>query len=127
MLRRHTIIALANCVVVGGDDLIEARSLVDGSVQWTAKVDGTARGLAFAGGRLLVSTDTGMLHCFSTATAAKTISKTAGSATLPVGLAKRLACSTIKRLFITNSFCIARAGNFSARRGWVGAPRRWPR
>ena len=91
VLRRHTIIALANCVVVGGDDLIEARSLVDGSVQWTAKVDGTARGLAFAGGRLLVSTDTGMLHCFSTATAAKTISKTAGSATLPVGLAKRLA------------------------------------
>ena len=91
VLRRHTIIALANCVVVGGDDLIEARSLVDGSVQWTAKVDGTARGLAFAGGRLLVSTDTGMLHCFSTAAAAKTISKTAGSATLPVGLAKRLA------------------------------------
>ncbi|GIT77985.1 MAG: hypothetical protein Ct9H300mP32_3670 [Verrucomicrobiota bacterium] len=67
VLRRHTIIALANCVVVGGDDLIEARSLVDGSVQWTAKVDGTARGLAFPGGRLLVSTDTGMLHCFSTA------------------------------------------------------------
>ena len=90
--RRHTIIALANCVAVGGEGLVEARSLVDGSVQWSAKVDGTARGLAFAGGRLLVSTDTGMLHCFSTAAAAaKTISKTAGPATLPVGLAKRLA------------------------------------
>ena len=89
---RRTIIALANCVVLGGDGLVEARSLTDGAVQWSAKVDGTARGLAFAGGRLLVSTDTGMLHCFSTAAAAaKTISKTAGPATLPVGLAKRLA------------------------------------
>lgn len=89
---RRTIIALANCVVLGGDGLVEARSLTDGAVQWSAKVDGTARGLAFAGGRLLVSTDTGMLHCFSTAAAAaKTISKTAGPATLPVGLAKRWA------------------------------------
>ncbi|MEC8972779.1 MAG: PQQ-binding-like beta-propeller repeat protein, partial [Verrucomicrobiota bacterium] len=88
---RHTIIALANCVVLGAAGFVEARSLVDGSVQWSAKVDGMARGLAFAGGRLLVSTDTGMLHCFSTAAAAKTISKPAGSATLPVGLAKRLA------------------------------------
>ena len=92
---RRTIIALANCVVLGGDGLVEARSLTDGAVQWSAKVDGTARGLAFAGGRLLVSTDTGMLHCFSTAAAAaKTISKTAGPATLPVGLAKRLAKAT---------------------------------
>ena len=89
---RRTIIALANCGVLGGDGLVEARSLTDGAVQWSAKVDGTARGLAFAGGRLLVSTDTGMLHCFSTAAAAaKTISKTAGPATLPVGLAKRWA------------------------------------
>ncbi|MFQ3167958.1 MAG: outer membrane protein assembly factor BamB [Limisphaerales bacterium] len=89
---RRTIIALANCVVLGGDGLVEARSLADGAVQWSAKVDGTARGLAFAGGRLLVSTDTGVLHCFSTAAkATKTISKTAVSAILPVGLAKRLA------------------------------------
>ena len=89
---RRTIIALANCVVLGGDGLVEARSLTDGAVQWSAKVDGTARGLAFAGGRLLASTDSGALHCFSTAAAAaKTISKTAGPATLPVGLAKRWA------------------------------------
>ena len=89
---RRTIIALANCVVLGGDGLVEARSLADGSVAWSAKVNGTARGLAFAGGRLLVSTDTGALHCFSTAAAAeKTKSKTAVSAILPVGLAKRLA------------------------------------
>ena len=89
---RRTIIALANCVVLGGDGLVEARSLTDGAVQWSAKVDGTARGLAFAGGRLLVSTDTGAMHCFSTETASiNTISKTTKTATLPVGLGKRLA------------------------------------
>ena len=89
---RRTIIALANCVVLGGDGLVEARSLVDGAVLWTAQVDGAARGLAFAGGRLLVSTDSGTMHCFSTAAAAaKTIPKTAEPASLPVDLAKRLA------------------------------------
>ncbi|MBC8243305.1 MAG: PQQ-binding-like beta-propeller repeat protein, partial [Verrucomicrobia bacterium] len=89
---RRTIIALANCVVLGGDGLVEARSLADGAVQWSAKVDGTARGLAFADGRLLVSTDTGALHCFSTAAKpAKTISRIVGPETLPTALAKRLA------------------------------------
>ncbi len=88
---RRTIIALANCVVLGGAGLVEARSLADGSVQWSARVDGTARGLAFAEGRLLVSTDTGALHCFSTAVAAKTVSRSTEPAALPVALAKRLA------------------------------------
>jgi len=88
---RRTIIALANCVVLGGDGLVEARSLADGAVQWSAKVDGAARGLAFAGGRLLVSTDNGALHCFSTAAAVKTVSKNTEPATLQTGLAKRLA------------------------------------
>ena len=62
---RSQVVALANCIVLGGDDLVEARSLVDGSVSWSAKVNGKARGLAYAGGRLLVSTDTGSLYCFS--------------------------------------------------------------
>ena len=88
---RRAIIALANCVVLGGDGLVEARSLADGAVQWSARVDGTARGLAFAGGRLLVSTDTGALHCFSTAAATTTVSKNTEPAALPVDLAKRLA------------------------------------
>ena len=38
VLRRHTIIALANCVVLGGDGFVEARSLVDGSVQWLSLI-----------------------------------------------------------------------------------------
>ena len=88
---RRAIIALANCVVLGGDGLVEARSLADGAVQWSAKVDGAARGLAFAGGRLLVSTDNGALHCFSTAAAVKTVSENTALATLQTVLAKRLA------------------------------------
>jgi outer membrane protein assembly factor BamB len=88
---RRTIIALANCVVLGGDGVVEARALADGAVRWSAKVDGVARGLAFAAGRLLVSTDSGSLHCFSTAAAVKTVAKKTELAKLPVDLAKRLA------------------------------------
>ena len=65
VLDRSQIIALANCIVLGGSGFVEARSLVDGSVQWSANVKGTARGLAYSAGRLLVSTDTGSLYCFS--------------------------------------------------------------
>ena len=60
-------------------------------MQWSAKVDGTARGLAFAGGRLLVSTDSGALHCFSTAAVPETVAKKPEPEALPIGLAKRLA------------------------------------
>ena len=88
---RRTIIALTNCVVLGGDGLVEARALTDGAVRWSARVDGTARGLAFAAGRLLVSTDTGALHCFTTAAVVKTVVKKTEPARLPVDLAKRLA------------------------------------
>ena len=88
---RSTIIAMANCVVLGGDGLVEARSLADGAVMWAAKVDGKARGLSFANGRLFVSTGSGTLHCFSTGAAKKQVTKKAEQANLPNALAKRLA------------------------------------
>jgi len=87
---RGAIIALGNCIVLGGEGLVEARSLRDGVVRWSAKVDGRALGLVFNAGRLLVSTDTGALYCFSTA-AEKMIVEKNESTELPLGLAKRLA------------------------------------
>ena len=45
----------------------------DGAVRWSARVDGRALGLAFDAGRLLVSTDTGALYCFSNAAAEKMV------------------------------------------------------
>lgn len=93
VLDRSQIIALANCIVLGGSGFVEARSLVDGSVQWSANVKGTARGLAYSAGRLLVSTDTGSLYCFSNLPAKVKIAsqKNEQKKLAPLNLAKRLA------------------------------------
>lgn len=88
---REAIMALRNCIVLGGDGLVEVRSVRDGAVRWSAKVDGRALGLAFAAGRLFVSTDAGSLHCFSTADTEKELTPAPQPVELPVNLAKRLA------------------------------------
>jgi len=58
------LIVAENAVLVGADNTVSAYSLADGKVVWTAEVEGNAHGLAVAGGRLFVSTDRGVLHCF---------------------------------------------------------------
>ncbi len=58
-------IALAGkTLFAGGPDAVTAIDTARGKQVWTGKVTGKARGLAIAGGRLLVSTDTGSIHCF---------------------------------------------------------------
>ena len=61
-----------SAVVTAGKQLVVGApkqiSLVDGAtkqVAWTAPVDGTPLALAVAGGRLFVSTDAGVIHCFA--------------------------------------------------------------
>jgi len=51
-------------IFAGGDDEVAAISKTDGSVSWTAPVNGRVRGLAVANGALFVSTATGSIHCF---------------------------------------------------------------
>jgi len=58
------LIMVGNAVVVGGENTISAYAVADGRTVWTAEVEGNAYGLAAAGGRLFVSTDRGILHCF---------------------------------------------------------------
>jgi len=48
----------------GGKDEVAAYRTADGQRCWSGKVNGQAYGLAAAGGRLLVSTDTGEITCF---------------------------------------------------------------
>ena len=91
---RSQIIALANCIITGGFGIVEARSLVDGSVKWSAKIKGTARGFAYSVGRLFVSTDTGDLFCFSQAQVqaeAKEEFQKNNTSELPFNLTDRLA------------------------------------
>lgn len=59
------LIAAGDTAYVGGKGIVSAIDLNRRQVVWSAEVDGTAYGLAVAGGRLLVSTSEGMLYCFS--------------------------------------------------------------
>ena len=57
ILAGHTLFA-------GGENKVVAVDSATGRRLWTAKVDGRARGLAVASGRLFVSTEKGTIHCF---------------------------------------------------------------
>lgn len=58
------LLAAGNVVIVGGHGRVTAFALDDGRQVWKHDLEGDARGLAVANGRLLVSTDTGAIHCF---------------------------------------------------------------
>jgi outer membrane protein assembly factor BamB len=62
--RRFAMILAGDTLFTGGVGKVEAHSTADGSVLWSAPVNGRARGLAAAGGRLFVSTDTGYIYMF---------------------------------------------------------------
>lgn len=51
-------------VLLGGADEVFALEAATGKELWKGKVDGLAKGLAVANGRLVVSTDKGNIHCF---------------------------------------------------------------
>ncbi|MCA9103615.1 MAG: PQQ-binding-like beta-propeller repeat protein, partial [Planctomycetales bacterium] len=52
-------------IFAGGDGTVAAYDTKTGIETWRADVDGAAYGLAVAGGRLYVSTDTGAIYCFA--------------------------------------------------------------
>lgn len=84
-------IALApNAVFAGGDGRVVALDPDSGEEIWSATVDGKARGLAIAGGRLIVSTDRGRVHAFGVATVATaaTTATTAATAATASGDAR---------------------------------------
>jgi len=64
----HGMIAVGDTLVLGGPDVVSALDLQAASpehvVTWRAAVDGAASGLAWAAGRLYVSTDQGTIYCF---------------------------------------------------------------
>ncbi len=61
------LIVAGNTLFVGGSNEVAAFDLDSGKQFWKAKVDGDARGLAVANGKLIVSTTTGDVTCFSAA------------------------------------------------------------
>ncbi len=65
------LLATPNVVFLGGDDKVTAYSADSGDIVWQAAVDGRARGLAVADGHLIVSTDKGSIHTFSSGETAR--------------------------------------------------------
>jgi len=62
----QSIVVAGAHVFVGGSDTVVAVEIATGKPMWTGKVDGLAKGMAIANGRLVVSTDKGRIHCFGT-------------------------------------------------------------
>lgn len=60
-----SLIAVDGAVFLGGAGRVAALDTRTGKTVWSAPVDGTAHGLAFSDGRLLVSTDRGAIHAFT--------------------------------------------------------------
>lgn len=60
----EALILAGDALIAGGKGKAVARSTATGETLWVAEVEGTVKGLAVAGGRLYVSTDTGAIHCF---------------------------------------------------------------
>ena len=61
----HALILAGDTLFAGGNNEIVAYSTADGKKIWRAPVRGVALGIAVAHGRLLVSTDQGAIHCFT--------------------------------------------------------------
>ncbi|MCK4293284.1 MAG: PQQ-binding-like beta-propeller repeat protein [Planctomycetes bacterium] len=62
----YELILAGDTLFAGGDDEVAAISTGDGSVLWTAPVEGRVRSLAVANEGLYISTDKGAIHCFRT-------------------------------------------------------------
>ncbi|MBN1344701.1 MAG: PQQ-binding-like beta-propeller repeat protein [Phycisphaerae bacterium] len=60
----HSLILAGDVLIAGGENEVAAFRGSDGEPLWRGKVSGRACGLAAAGGRLFVSTDSGTIHCF---------------------------------------------------------------
>ena len=78
------LIVTAKCVFAGGQGQVIAFNRQSGKVVWNATVEGKARGLAVANGRLYVSTDEGKIYCFASGKIAKRKTPVSLVSALPV-------------------------------------------
>ena len=63
----RALVLAGDVLFVGGTNIVVAYSIANGDELWSRVVKGRVRGLAAAGGRLFVSTDTGSIHMFGRA------------------------------------------------------------
>ncbi len=80
---RYALVLAGDVLLAGGEGEVAVFATTDGKRLWTGRVDGRACGLTVANGRLIVSTDTGAIHCFASAPAGKPQVVKAKSAAAP--------------------------------------------
>lgn len=61
----ESMVVAGGLVFAGGNGKVIAADTATGETKWTGQVEGKARGLAVANGRLFVSTDAGRVHAFA--------------------------------------------------------------
>ena len=81
----ETLAMAGNVLIAGGAGKVVAFDVASGKVLWTGKLEGKARGLAIADGRLVVSSDTGAIYCYGPdgAKAYGTVEQTVDSSPFP--------------------------------------------
>eukprot|EP00913_Durusdinium_trenchii_P023354 g21932.t1 len=112
------VIAAGNTVFVGGEGKVLAIDGETGKDLWSMKVDGAARGLAVANGRVFCSTTTGNIYCFAPA-GAKTAASQAGQKLVKnpyvnnkfAGLYEKAATDILKTANVRNGFCLVLGSN----------------
>jgi len=98
-------IALAGeALFVGGEGKVLAFSADSGKTTWTGEIEGRARGLAVADGRLLVSSGTGRIYAFAPAGAAgqgggKTVTVPDAKDPFPAGSDRRAVAEDMAKAF----------------------------
>lgn len=63
-----SLIATPDTIFAGGDGIVVGIDAKSGSKVWEAKVNGVAAGMAISNGRLLITSDTGRIYCYSPGT-----------------------------------------------------------
>ena len=109
------LIMAGGTLYAGSANEVSAVDAATGKRLWTAPVDGTAYGLAVAGGRLVVSTDTGAIHCFGSTAKARKPPPAVERATVAQPYATddltpvyaRAAERIIKETGVTRGYCLA--------------------
>jgi len=62
--RTYELVKSGDVLIAGGNDVVRVLGAETGDQRWKAPVEGQARALAVASGRLLVGTSTGRIYCF---------------------------------------------------------------
>ena len=108
----QALILADDLLVAGGAEQVVAYDSQTGQIRWSVEVSGQAKGLAVADGRLLVSTDKGLIYCFGSSGGAACARIQAPVATQPFvdesssARFRRAAESVLRSTGVRRGFCL---------------------